>query len=507
MPGPRNSPKAFSDWYESDYFRRPRRPWLLTGTIIGAMAVAAMGIAYTLAWPGGSKAYQAGPLSDHHAFLADNCAACHTETFVTAARLLPAHADERSTPDAACLVCHKAGVHHPNQMHFVGATGPDGQSAANCAGCHREHTGGASIARLRDSTCTDCHADLKTADGSSPRFAQSVASFDDHPDFGTWRGGPLTDPGTLKFNHEAHLKLAETYRDVPPERTGWMASAMKRLTDLSCTACHEPDKDRRYVQSVSYDRHCAACHPLTVSVGDDPTGRLHHPQRGETAEAVRAELLERFWKQVVGRKSADAKEPPSVRPEVLNRPLSAEDKERIQKLARQEEARQFAPDGYALATLERPQFQFRSGCAYCHTEDKSAIRQDGLPVYKAPGLRDRWKDVTMPHERFGGDVHRTAAEQLARDRWFPYAKFSHESHRMLICTGCHTQAATSKVASDVLMPTIGICQKCHNSRTDGVRSDCLECHNYHDRGSEPRGLEGRRTVEQVLEMTQPGGGP
>jgi hypothetical protein len=520
MPGPRNSPKAFTDWYESDYFRRPRRPWLLTGTILAAMAVAVTAIVLTFARPGGMAAYQAGPLSDPHAFLANNCDACHTEKFVTAGRLLPGHDNDRATPDDACLQCHKAGVHHPNQTHFVGTTGRDGQSAANCAGCHHEHNGGASIARFGDRACTACHADVQTTDDQR-RFASSVTRFDrDHPPFGAWRVGAdpsgnyrigddgkvqWTDPGTLKFSHKAHLNLAKDF-DASTDRNSWMAGALNRLKELQCTACHEPDNDRRYIRSVNFDRHCAECHPLTLPAGD-LKDRLHHPQRGETAEVVRAELLRRFWDKLVAQKPP----PPPLPPDnVLNRglpPLSAEQKAQVQKLAREEEARQFDPAGYDLPTLERPQFTLKSGCAYCHEEKiKVENSPDGLPVYKAPGLRDRWKDVKFPHERFGADARRTAAEQIARDRWFPYAKFSHETHRILDCAGCHVQAKESVAAKDVLMPTIDICQKCHNHTTAGVRSDCLECHNYHDRGAEPHGLNGRMDVNKVLDLTRPGGG-
>src|SRR5438270_6186421 len=162
MPGPRNSPKAFSDWYEADYFRRPRRPWALTGTILAAMAVTGAAVALTIYWP---RAYQAGPLSDPHAFMADNCAACHTTKFTTAGRLLPGHENDRSVPDEACLKCHQAGVHNPEQTRFVGTAGPDGHPAAECAVCHREHVGGASIARLEDKHCIVCHADVPTLDG------------------------------------------------------------------------------------------------------------------------------------------------------------------------------------------------------------------------------------------------------------------------------------------------------------------------------------------------------
>src|SRR6516164_6343901 len=98
-PPPRNNPKAFSEWYESDYFRRPRRPWRLTVAIIAALVLSAAGIAATFVWPHGRTAYQAGPLSDPHAFLADNCQACHTAPFATAERFLPGHGDARATPD------------------------------------------------------------------------------------------------------------------------------------------------------------------------------------------------------------------------------------------------------------------------------------------------------------------------------------------------------------------------------------------------------------------------
>ena len=48
------------------------------------------------------------------------------------------------------------------------------------------------------------------------------------------------------------------------------------------------------------------------------------------------------------------------------------------------------------------------------------------------------------------------------------------------------------------MPTIDTCRQCHNRMTAAVRSDCLECHIYHDRGAESRGLRGRRTIEEAL---------
>ena len=76
---------------------------------------------------------------------------------------------------------------------------------------------------------------------------------------------------------------------------------------------------------------------------------------------------------------------------------------------------------------------------------------------------------------------------------------------MLDCAACH--AAKNSVATadvlmpkieDWLMPKIEDCRQCHNRATAGVRSDCLECHIYHDRSVEPRGLRGRLTIEEAL---------
>src|SRR5204863_7515432 len=120
---------------------------------------------------------------------------------------------------------HAAGVHNPHQTKFTG----EGDQSAGCATCHREHRGGASIARLADSHCTACHADVPTDDGQH-RFAQSIDGFDTaHPEFGAWRGGELRDPGTLKFNHKAHLDLAAAYDAAAHGRNAWMGDAMKRL--------------------------------------------------------------------------------------------------------------------------------------------------------------------------------------------------------------------------------------------------------------------------------------
>ena len=67
-------------------------------------------------------------------------------------------------------------------------------------------------------------------------------------------------------------------------------------------------------------------------------------------------------------------------------------------------------------------------------------------------------------------------------RWMPQARFDHQSHRQAECGDCH-DAARSKRASDVAMPTIGDCSECHagaRAAEGKVTSNCLLCHGFHD---------------------------
>jgi len=510
MAAPHSDPKAFAEWYESDYHRRPRplrraKVW----TAVAAAVVSLLLVAGTLL-PGNVTAYQAGPLSPAHAPFNAQCHLCHTEPFTPALRFLPSNHAFRSAPDEACLVCHPAGGHNRHQMRYSGAEG----QAAGCAECHREHFGAMSLTRLNDNHCTTCHASLAT-DDEQHRFAPTIRGFDaagGHPSFGAWRGADgLKDPGTIRFNHKAHLELPARLKDVPAARLGGMAELLPHLADQSCTWCHQPDGERRYMLTIRYDNHCAGCHPLTSRPAGEWSADvsdawaktpLPHPARGESAQKVRAALLERYFQLLAKPKTPTADEP--IRPPVL----SATDRERARQLADETASRVFAADGGdVIAELEKPFFKLKGGCAYCHQEtSKPDARPDGLPVYALPHLRGRWDDIPFPDERFGpsNGARRSDAEQAARDRWLPYSRFNHDRHRELDCLGCH-KAADSTKTSDLLLPTIDDCRKCHGSATAGARAGCLECHQYHDRSRERHGLRGRMTIEETLQLF--GGAP
>jgi hypothetical protein len=68
-------------------------------------------------------------------------------------------------------------------------------------------------------------------------------------------------------------------------------------------------------------------------------------------------------------------------------------------------------------------------------------------------------------------------------RWLNHADFDHDAHRLLTCTACHSDAPTSKLTSDVLLPKIKACQACHReggAEHDAANARCSDCHQYHD---------------------------
>lgn len=449
---PSRYPKALSEWLQLDYFRRPRRlrgsRWTVAwGVFLGCIAL----VGVTTFVRGDRRIYQAGPVSQAHALFNDDCAACHYEQFPTGLRLISGDASIRAASDAACLSCHDGAVHNVREAEHRA-----------CASCHREHRGRAQLARVADSHCTSCHSDLERHTNTSipapdGRTYRDVSAFEPggHPEFALW--DDPRDPGTLRFNHARHLDPA-----------GVLEPGSRRPVILRCADCHVPDADRRYMQPIAYEQHCARCHALTAGVDVGPGDeRAHaaaatflatparHPGPGESASNVRAELRERLIRF--------ARENPSV----LAAP-GANDQPPARPQAPPLPGRRTVPPvseaewGWVngrLAAAERVLYDGAGGCKYCHGEATTpAERPEGLPAYEPPRITARW----LAH---GG--------------------FSHDSHRAVDCQGCHAGTSTSKLTSDVLMPRVESCQSCHAPRAAGsAGSDCITCHSYHDRSKD-----------------------
>ena len=118
---------------------------------------------------------------------------------------------------------------------------------------------------------------------------------------------------------------------------------------------------------------------------------------------------------------------------------------------------------------------FGTVCAECHQMEQPESGVPAVPMPNIPG------------------------------RWFPHARFSHSSHRVLECTGCHTRAARSRKSENVLIPGIEICQGCHRQEPAGwlrqaksAPLQCTTCHTYHERVANPD-WDGPLSVHRLLE--------
>src|SRR5206468_10447364 len=177
----------------------------------------------------------------------------------------------------------------------------------------------------------------------------------------------------------------------------------------------------------------------------------HEPAPHKEPRLVRAELRERLlsfvFRYPIVPEEAE-RDDRLVDRELLGKRPSREQWKRVKQALDDFEATLFAAE--KQDAVERQ--LFKHNCTHCHYETKEKRGAEGLPVYEKTN---------------------------SPDRWLTHARFSHQHHRMLDCTQCHP-AEDSKHTRDVLMPSISSCQKCHNPDV-GVRNDCVECHNYHDR--------------------------
>jgi predicted CXXCH cytochrome family protein len=471
MPSSLRDPKTLSEWLELDYFRRPR---LLRRLWYTVLVLAFVGSAVVFAWfffmPRQRGGFQSRPVSTAHAMFNNNCGVCHTEAFRTWDRLARFDSSLRSVPNSACESCHSGPKHHETQI-----------GERDCAECHKEHRGHATLMRLDDNHCTSCHADLKRNDGTTPGYDVHVTAFAPgrHPEFRLWRDGE-SDPGKITFNHAVHLRPQGIPTLDPGQRARQRAEAAKLgaaipgddrpvvLERLDCQSCHQPDEAGRYMRPIRFDSHCQKCHALSMQLiggwqdkglealaqplADSP---VPHPSPSQGVESVRGVARDRLSRFITDPKHQA----------FLGQPAEPESERAVPGTppAARLSAKQFEWVNEQQRKIER--LLFDGSCKRCHQETSDPARgPSGLPSFVASNIPERWQK---------------------------HAMFNHQSHRMLGCVQCHA-ATTSERAADVLMPKVEMCWKCHNTQAPKARADCAECHLYHDpkerlkfRGSRP----------------------
>lgn len=376
-----------------------------------------------------------GQVSSAHNNFAQDCRACHDKPFERVA-------------DASCTSCHKNTGTHVADKAIEHATFP-GQ---RCATCHKEHQGTAGMRTPDAIGCEACHADIKaysplTALGNVSDFAK------DHPPFrlsirapgaagAVVRTAQTTHPRNdtgLKFPHDIHLARTGIKSPNGPATTGG------RVVQV-CADCHRLDAAGVRYEPVRMDKHCQACHRLSVDP-QAPERQVPHASPAQVSTAVR---------EIYASLAVDRYPVPLVTVNsLLQRPQAAP------TAAAPTSAGRWVREQSVRAV--NAMFDQPAGvCKTCHETQK---RLD--PVSKTVGWQVR--------------------PIISTDHWLPKSRFSHAQHKNAACTNCH-EAQGSKAAADILIPGLQTCQTCHaGARLAGEKivSRCDSCHGFHGKTENP----------------------
>jgi hypothetical protein len=206
---------------------------------------------------------------------------------------------------------------------------------------------------------------------------------------------------------------------------------------------------------VKFANSCAGCHLLSF----DKRFEVGVPH--DEPEVVRAFMVRKFQEYI------------AAHPEGL-RERRDPDRDLTGKLLLPEIQVLTPAQWVAERTAVAEELLWRKTCVQCHKLFLPRIEgAESLPSI-APWLR------TSTDNKF--ELKPLPAILVASDtvRWMPDAKFDHDAHTGFTCVSCHEKAPRSTESSDILLPGIATCQKCHAPGPDHAESRCFECHTYHD---------------------------
>jgi hypothetical protein len=467
--------KAVAQRIDLNYFKRPtpfKQAKLWLAILVPVMALMWIGWHF---FGHDNRVYSSGRLSKAHAVLEKQCAACHVQQ---------ASGFSAAATDSACLACHDGPAHHASNVNTKIA----------CAECHVEHRGRMSLVATKNQSCAQCHADLSVANRDS-NYAKHIRSFEDgHPEFATLRpvaGMPARDSGTIKLNHALHMRAIQQGPSGPK-------------VQLDCATCHgtgaaRPDltygdpkyraaivsyKDGDVVLQIHRDTFrpprpitgrelmappkfanaCAGCHLLTFDKRFDE-GVPH-----DTSKVVHEYLIKKFSEYIAAHPAElhQVRDPQRSLTGQMNGPTT-----------RSLTAGQWVAERVTVAE----ELLWHKTCSQCHAISGATLQDVKIARWDAANSRDTPEPAAATSLSDAGRATNSLPSVAAGNmtlQWLPHARFDHDAHRGFSCTGCHQNALTSTETSDILIPRIATCQKCHAPGAGYAESRCFECHTYHD---------------------------
>jgi hypothetical protein len=433
--------KKLAKRIDLQYFAHPHplRSWRFWLSV--AIPLLALGWFVAERAQGGQKVYSSGPLSHAHAVFTQQCALCH---------VTQAGAFSAQVTDKACLTCHDAPMHHANQKF-----------TPECSACHVEHKGAMLLQATSDAACTQCHANLATSDGQ-PHYVTSISSFDRrHPEIAALRSRG-SGPGGVRLNHYLHMqpnlmgpnntRVQMTCDDCHRTSTAgtWPYATTELQPVTTADTASGRNRPQPYMPPPTFARQCAACHTLQF---DRRFGNEQVPH--DKPEVVHTFLVKELGAYLAAHPNAVREVDPPNRqiPERI----------RVARVASN------ATEWVQFRVEDAERLLYAKTCKQCHT-----LKQTNGPLPEV-------------------------AKSSMTARWLLHAEFDHHSHRMMSCTACHARTPDSRETSDVLLPSIVTCERCHQPRGSGneaAEGRCFECHQYHD-WTKAKPTKGEFTIQQL----------
>ncbi|MGA2535024.1 MAG: cytochrome c3 family protein [Terracidiphilus sp.] len=449
--------KLIARRHDLSYFKRmsPLRAW--------QWGLAIVALACAVVWFGaaefarGNTAFSSGPMSSSHAIFGERCEVCHVPV-IRATRWTPSFGRRNHVPDSACLSCHAASPHHP------------AETTANptCASCHTEHVGATHLASTADAGCTRCHASLHSRTGLLT-VAANISSFaSEHPAFRELRTASPADRAAafaLRFNHAEHMHPG-------------LKSPEGKVT-LQCQSCHAPaigmgQRQAAGFMPVSFAKNCQSCHTLDFDAHSHQEAPHGKP---EEARSFVIKAVTEFAQT----------HPAVVAAEILHWPNEV----LLPGQMRMPPPRSTAE--WIANRINRAEvILWRGKCGLCHRDLNR-------------GTQAALTRADMPIPPYGPDYLPNIEPSKQPARWFTDANFSHPAHQEVQCAECHNRALTSSNGSDLLLPAIATCRRCHDGlsspqgppvKIGHAESGCFLCHSYH--GSQQGNLAAARRIADLV---------